>query len=87
MVNIQNRTYVEKLSGVCSTGVKFVINKGKIYSIEFTGGCSGNLRAIARLADGMDAKEVAGILREVRCGTKLTSCGDQFARAIDRALS
>jgi uncharacterized protein (TIGR03905 family) len=77
----------QKLSGVCSTEVKFLLKGGKVYSIAFSGGCSGNLRAIARLADGMDARELAGILREVRCGTKLTSCGDQFARAIDRELA
>jgi uncharacterized protein (TIGR03905 family) len=77
---------VQKFKGVCSQEVKFLLKNNKIYSIEFTEGCDGNLKAIARLADGMDAKEVAGILRELRCGNKLTSCGDQFAQAIDREL-
>jgi uncharacterized protein (TIGR03905 family) len=51
--------------------------------VQFTGGCNGNLKAIGRLVEGKDAKEVAGILRGNTCGMKGTSCADQLARAID----
>jgi uncharacterized protein (TIGR03905 family) len=82
-----NKYCTQKLKGVCATQVKFLLKNDKLYSVEFTGGCNGNLKAIARLIDGMDAREVAAILRELRCGNKLTSCGDQFAQAIDRELT
>jgi uncharacterized protein (TIGR03905 family) len=76
-----------KLHGVCAQEVQFKLDNEKIYAIQFKGGCNGNLKALSRLADGMEARDVAAILRELRCGTKLTSCGDQFARAIDKELS
>jgi uncharacterized protein (TIGR03905 family) len=75
------------LRNVCALEVKFMLNDGKIHSIEFKGGCNGNLKAISRLAEGMNAKDVADILRGIRCGDKMTSCGDQLAAAINKELS
>jgi uncharacterized protein (TIGR03905 family) len=46
----------------------------------------GNLRAIAKLVEGKEAKMVADILRGNDCGGKGTSCADQLAKAIDMAL-
>jgi len=70
--------------GVCSIQIDFDIEDGKIYNVKYVGGCNGNLKAIGRLVEGRDAKEVADILRGNTCGMKGTSCADQLARAIDQ---
>ena len=36
-------------SGVCSRKITFSLENGKIYNLQFEGGCSGNLRAIGKL--------------------------------------
>ena len=70
--------------GVCSIQIDFDIEDGKIYNVQYIGGCNGNLKAIGRLVEGRDAKEVADILRGNTCGMKGTSCADQLAKAIDQ---
>ena len=69
--------------GVCAMQIDFDIEDGKLHNVRFIGGCNGNLKAIGRLVEGKDSKEVADILRGNTCGMKGTSCADQFARAID----
>ncbi len=69
--------------GVCAIQIDFDIEDGKLHNVQFIGGCNGNLKAIGRLVEGKDAKEVAEILRGNTCGMKGTSCADQLARAID----
>ena len=68
-------------NGVCSVQIDFDVDDGKLYNVRFVGGCNGNLKAIGRLVEGKDAKEVADILRGNTCGT---SCADQLAKAIDK---
>ena len=72
--------------GVCSIQIDFDIEDGKIYNVKYVGGCNGNLKAIGRLVEGRDAKEVADILRGNTCGMKRTSCADQLAQAIDQYM-
>ncbi|MCQ2474268.1 MAG: TIGR03905 family TSCPD domain-containing protein [Saccharofermentans sp.] len=74
-------------SGVCAVQIEFDVEDGKLYNVKFLGGCNGNLKAIGRLVEGKDAKEVADVLRGNTCGMKGTSCADQFARAIDQYVS
>lgn len=76
-------SYSYRPRGVCASQIRFDLDDGKLHNIAFTGGCNGNLKAIGRLVEGKDAKEVAGILRGNTCGMKGTSCADQLARAID----
>ncbi len=73
--------------GVCTRNISFDIQDGKIYNLQFTGGCAGNLQAIGKLVDGKDVATVASILRHNDCRGKGTSCADQLARAIDEALT
>ncbi len=73
--------------GVCSIQIDFDIEDGKLYNVKFIGGCNGNLKAIGRLVEGKDAKEIAEILRGNTCGMKGTSCADQLAKAIEKSLS
>lgn len=71
---------------VCAIQIDFDIEDGKLHNVKFTGGCNGNLKAIGRLVEGRDAKEVAGILKGNTCGMKGTSCADQFAKAIEQKV-
>ena len=73
--------------GVCSMQIDFDLEDGKLHNVQFIGGCNGNLKAIGRLVEGKDAKEVADILRGNTCGLKGTSCADQFAKAIDEKFA
>ena len=60
---------------------------GIITDVSFKGGCNGNLKAISKLVNGKNAKEIADTLRGNTCGPRSTSCADQLARAIDEALA
>ena len=73
-------TYSTK--GTCSRSISFDIIDGKLHDVKFVGGCPGNLVAIGRLVEGMEAEKAAGLLRGVKCGNRSTSCGDQLAQAI-----
>ena len=74
-------------SGVCAVQIDFDVEDGKLYNVKFLGGCNGNLKAIGKLVEGKDAREVADILRGNDCKGRGTSCADQFAQAIDQYVS
>ena len=73
---------VFKTEGVCATTIQFNRDGDKITNIRFTGGCNGNLKAIAKLCDGMTAQDIAAKLLGNTCNGKNTSCADQLARAV-----
>ena len=75
-----------KTHGVCSTRIRFTITDGKLHNVTFDSGCEGNLRAIGKLVEGKDAKDVAALLSGNTCGYSKTSCADQLARAIQKAM-
>lgn len=79
--------YTYKTTETCSSVISFDLNDGIIENLTFTGGCNGNLKAISRLCNGKDAREIADLLRGNTCGPRTTSCADQLARAIDEALA
>ena len=60
-----------------------VIEGGNSVNVTFTNGCNGNLKAISRLVEGEDVDKVIDRLKGVTCGFRETSCGDQFARALE----
>lgn len=77
-----------ELQGTCSKRVAFDIDEqGKLHGVKFLGGCDGNLKALGRLAEGMDAKKTADILEGNLCRSKGTSCADQFSKAVRKALA
>lgn len=72
-----------KTQGVCAQSITFdKADDGTITNIQFMGGCNGNLKAIAKLCDGMKAEEIAAKLSGNTCGFKSTSCADQLAKAV-----
>ena len=62
----------------------FTLEDDKIVDVQFVGGCHGNLQGIASLVKGMTRDEVISRLRGIRCGSKSTSCPDQFSRALSQ---
>jgi len=69
-------------SGVCSSRIEFELQNGKIRNVSFASGCNGNLKAISKLVESMEADRVVTLLSGNTCGYKNTSCADQLARAI-----
>ena len=73
-------------SGVCARKITYEIdNEGKVRNVSFLGGCPGNLKAISKLVEGMDAEKVIELLDGNTCGMKKTSCADQLAKALKGA--
>ena len=72
--------------GVCSQLMDIEVEDGKIESVKITGGCSGNLQGISSLLKGMDVDEAISRMEGIRCGIKATSCPDQIAIALEKAL-
>lgn len=79
--------YSYKTQGTCAQKIDFEIEDGKLRNVVFTNGCNGNLKAIGKLVEGKDAAEVSALLRGNTCGFKSTSCADQLARAIEKAIA
>jgi uncharacterized protein (TIGR03905 family) len=79
--------YQYQTNGTCSKSIEFEIEDGVIRNVSFYGGCNGNLKAISKLVEGKDPAEIANILKGNTCGFRQTSCADQLARAIEKALS
>ena len=78
--------YNYKTKGTCSRSIEFEINDGIISNVHFEGGCNGNLKGIAALAEGKKPEEIIEALSGIRCGFKSTSCPDQFSKALQEAI-
>ncbi len=79
--------YEYKTHGTCSVKILFELDdEKKIHNVRFIGGCNGNLKAISKLVEGHDANEIINILEGNTCGTRPTSCADQFAKALKERL-
>lgn len=72
--------------GVCPTNISFDLIDGAIHHVEFTKGCNGNLKAIAKLIEGKPAEEIVALFKGHLCKERGTSCADQLARAVEYAL-
>lgn len=72
-----------KTSGTCSSSIDVDVKDGIIESVQFTGGCNGNLQGISALVKGMKVEDAIARLKGIRCGFKSTSCPDQLARALE----
>ena len=66
---------------VCSSAINLTLSDdGKtVVKVEFQGGCSGSLAAVRVLAAGKTTDGVIGLLENVKCGKKNTSCPAQLA--------
>ena len=77
--------YTYKTRGTCSVEISFDIENDVITNVSFLGGCNGNLKAIAKLVDGMKVEEIEKKLKGNTCGRRDTSCADQLAKAVRMA--
>lgn len=81
-------TYTFQPHGVCSQEMRVEVDdQGIIRRMEVLGGCSGNLQGISALVEGMKAEDAIQRLKGIRCGFKPTSCPDQFAQGLEKALA
>mgnify|MGYP002344741911 FL=1 len=77
--------YHYRTKGTCSQEIIIDLEGDTIRSVNFIGGCNGNLQGIGSLVRGMNADEVIRRCRGIRCGAKSTSCPDQLAKALLQA--
>jgi uncharacterized protein (TIGR03905 family) len=79
--------YTYEPTGVCSRKIEIDITGSKIVSVNFTGGCPGNLFGISTLVEGMEIKEAIEKLKGITCKDKSTSCPDQLSKALEEIAS
>ena len=72
--------------GVCSRQMIIEVEDGVVRDVEIIGGCHGNLQGISALVEGMQVEDVIDRLEGLRCGFKNTSCPEQLAQALKKAL-
>ena len=66
---------IYKTRGTCSSRIELEVDDNHIIkSVQFTGGCNGNLQGVSKLVVG-------------RCGFRSTSCPDQLAKALKLAIA
>lgn len=81
------KTYTFQPRGVCSREMQVDLDdQGVIQDLRVIGGCHGNLQGIAALVKGMPAEEAIRRLKGISCGPKSTSCPDQLAVGLEKAL-
>lgn len=82
-------------TGVCSQCIKINVvedentdkENGIIKNVLFVGGCPGNALGLARALEGKDVKSVIGMLKDIKCGIKDTSCPAQLAQALESYIN
>ncbi len=70
---------------VCSRRMIIEVDNDIVVSLKVEGGCNGNLQGIAALVKGMKVEDAIARLEGIKCRgsrTGLTSCPDQFAKAL-----
>ena len=81
-------TYERRNKGTCSVMPKVELNPDHtIESVEVLGGCNGNLKGISRLLKGMKAEDAIARMEGTTCGPRPTSCPDQIAKNLKKALA
>ena len=79
--------YSYKTRQTCSSKIDFDIDDGVVTNVKFTGGCNGNLKAIGKILEGWKAEDVIARLKGNLCGRNTTSCADQLALALEKAMN
>jgi len=70
-------------TGVCAKAIHFKIENGNVEKVVFDKGCPGSLQGIAKLVEGMPINKVVDNLKNISCGSKVTSCPDQLRLALE----
>ena len=77
--------HIYRTKGTCSREISFELDGDKVRNVHFVGGCDGNLKAVAKLVDGMTVEQIEEKCKGIHCGFKSTSCADQLACAAREA--
>lgn len=90
--------FLFKPKGVCCSKIEFVLtpvldatreavdpHNYMVTHIKFTGGCQGNLSFIAKSLTGYTVDYLIRITKGHKCGTRPTSCMDQFGKFLEQA--
>ena len=80
------RKITHACEGTCSRQIEIEVEDGIVRSVAFTGGCHGNQQGITELERGMKAAEAVARLEGIDCRGRGTSCPDQLAKALKKAL-
>ena len=81
-------TYTFQPRGVCSRAMTVEVDdQGVIRDLQVVGGCNGNLKGISRLLKGMKAEDAIARMEGTTCGPRPTSCPDQIAKNLKKALA
>ena len=73
-------------TGVHSKSIEFDIEDNIVKNVQIIGGCDGNNKGMAALAEGRTTDDVIRLLSGIPCGKKPTSCPDQLAQAVKQAV-
>lgn len=73
--------------GTCSRKIHVEIEDGIVTNVQFFGGCNGNTKGVAKLVTGRKAEDVVALLKGTDCAGRGTSCPDQLALAIEKAMA
>ena len=74
--------------GTCSKQTNIVLNDDHtIESLEVVGASTGNLKGFTRLPKGMKAEDAIARMEGTTCGPRPTSCPDQIAKNLKKALA
>lgn len=76
--------YKFKTNGTCAREVSFEVKDGKVFNIQFLGGCHGNTQGVSALAEGRDVEEIIRLLDGINCRGRGTSCPDQLSKALKK---
>ena len=77
--------YSYRTRGTCSQQIDVELDGDIIKSVQFYGGCNGNLQGISAIVRGKTIEEVEKAFSGIRCGMKPPSCPDQLVKALHAA--
>ena len=74
-------------SRVCPRNIHVEVSDdgSTIEKVEFSGGCNGNTKAMAKLVAGKQVDDIVELLAGNQCGIRGTSCADQMTIALRQA--
>jgi len=79
--------HIYRTKDTCAVEIRFDLTDGIVRDIHFLGGCNGNLKMISKLLEGQTAEYIITKCSGNTCGGRPTSCADQLARAVKKAVS
>lgn len=80
------KTITHTCQGTCSQAIIVTVDEGAIYEVSFVGGCHGNTQGVAALVKGMKIDDAITRLEGIDCRGRGTSCPDQLAKALRKAV-